>query len=262
LRPRCWWILCVEFLVLAVLGVVVPSSLAQSANFVSRSPAGGANEAPFHAYGVDWHVGVNGAGFDFASALTRRLSLRTGADLFRYSREFSTSGVPVEANVQLQSAHIDLDWFPRGGGFHVGPRMVFLNNNDFAAQSTIPSGATLTLDGQDFTGSQTDPLKGSAKVSFAPMAPGLTIGYGNLVSKKRGHWKVPVEAGFYYVGQPRLEVTFAGQACSPDDATACEDVSQDQDFQSSLSAFIAKQNHNLSYARFFPILSVGVGYAF
>jgi hypothetical protein len=73
---------------------------------------------------------------------------------------------------------------------------------------------------------------------------------------------VPVEAGFYYVGQPRLEVTFAGQACSPDEPTECEDVSQDQDFQRSLSKFIAKQNHNLSYARFFPILSVGVGYAF
>jgi hypothetical protein len=39
-------------------------------------------------------------------------------------------------------------------------------------------------------------------------------------------------------------------------------VSQDQDFQTSLAKFIARQNHNLSYARFFPILSLGVGYAF
>jgi hypothetical protein len=249
-------------MVVAFLGALVSSSLAQNANFVSRAPAGEADRATLRAYGIGWHVGVNGAGFDFASGLTSRLSLRTGVDLFRYSGKFSASGVPIDANVRLQSGHIDLDWYPRGGGFHVGPRMVFLNNNQFAAQSTIPSGETLTLDGQDFTGSASDPLHGSGKVSFTPVAPGLTVGYGNLASRKKGHWKVPVEAGFYYVGQPRLEVTFAGHACSPDDPTACQDVSQDQNFQSSLANFIARQNHNLSYARFFPILSIGVGYAF
>ena len=246
----------------AFMGALVPCSPAQSANFVSRVPAGEADRTSLKAYGIGWHVGVNGVGFDFASGLTSRLSVRTGVDLFRYSGKFSASGVPIDANVQLQSGHIDLDWYPRGGGFHVGPRMVFLNNNQFAAQSTIPSGETLTLDGQDFTGSASDPLHGSGKVSFTPVAPGLTVGYGNLASRKRGHWKVPVEAGFYYVGQPRLEVTFAGQACSPDDPTACQVVSQDQNFQSSLANFIARQNHNLSYARFFPILSIGVGYAF
>jgi len=217
---------------------------------------------PFTAYGIDTHVGVNGFGFDFASGLSSRMSFRTGLDFFGYSRQFSTSGIPVDANVRLQSGHIDLDWFPRGGRFHVGPRMVFMNNNKFSGSSTIPAGTTLTLDGEDFTGSQIDPLHGSGTISFAPVAPGMTIGFGNLASKKKGHWKVPFEAGFYYVGQPRLEVNFTGQACSPDDATACEDVTQDQDFQTSLAKFITRENHNLSYARFFPILSIGVGYAF
>jgi hypothetical protein len=257
LKTRYWWV-CVAGV--AVLGV--SGGIAQSANFVSRAPAGTAERAPLTAYGIDWHVGVNGAGFDFASGLSPRLSLRTGLDFFSYSRQFSTSGIPVDANVHLQSGHIDFDWYPRGGRFHVGPRMVFLNNNQFSGSSTIPSGTTLTLDGQDFTGSPTDPLQGSGTISFAPVAPGMTIGFGNLASKKNGHWKIPFEAGFYYVGQPRLEVNFTGQACSPDDSTACEDVSQDQDFQTSLAKFIARQNHNLSYAKFFPILSVGVGYAF
>lgn len=261
MKRRCWRIFCVEFLVV-LAGGLVSCGHAQSASFVSRAPVGGADAAPFRAYGVDWHMGVNGVGADFESALTRQLGLRTGFDFFSYARAFSTSGVPVDASVRLQSAHVDLDWYPRGGGFHVGPRMVFLNNSNFAGSSTIPAGETLTLDGQDFSGSASDPLQGSGKVSFAPIAPGLTVGYGNLLSKKRGHWKVPVEAGFYYVGQPRLQVAFAGQACSPDDATACEDVSQDQDFQSSLAKFIARQNHNLSYARFFPILSIGMGYVF
>jgi hypothetical protein len=256
-KTKYRWICLATLAILTARGMV-----AQDANFVSRTPAGTADRAPFTAYGIGWHVGVNGAGFDFATGLSPRLSFRTGADFFGYSHQFSESGVPIDANVHLQSGHVDLDWFPRGGRFHIGPRMVFLNNNSIAAQSTIPSGSTLTLDGQDFIGSATSPLHGGGVISFAPVAPGMTIGFGNLASKKKGHWKVPFEAGFYYVGQPRLEVNFTGQACSPDDPTACEDVAQDQDFQTSLTKFIARQNHNLSYARFFPILSVGVGYAF
>ena len=257
MKTRCRWVCVATVAVLTVRG-----GMAQGANFVSRTPAGAADRAPGRAYGIDWHVGVNGAGFDFASALSSRLTLRTGLDFLAYSRQFTTSGVPVDAKVHLQSGHVDLDWYPRGGRFHVGPRLVYLNNNSFAAQSTIPAGTTLTLDGQDFSGSSTDPMQGSGKITFAPIAPGMTIGFGNLASKKSGHWKFPFEAGFYYVGQPRLQVNFTGQACSPDDPTACQDVSQDSEFQTSLAKFIARQNHNLSYARFFPILSLGVGYAF
>lgn len=257
MKTRSWWVCAACVAVLAVSDLV-----AQSANFVSRAPAGTTDRVPFTAYGIDSHVGLNGFGFDFASGLSPRLSLRTGLDFFGYSRQFSTSGVPVDANVHLQSGHIDLDWYPQGGRFHLGPRMVFMNGNKFSGSSTIPTGTTLTLDGEDFTGSQTDPLHGTGAISFAPLAPGMTIGIGNLSSKKNGHWKVPFEAGFYYVGQPRLEVNFRGHACSPDDPTACEDVTKDQQFQASLAKFIARQNHNLSYAKFFPILSVGVGYAF
>ena len=253
---RYWWV-CVA--ALAVL--TAPRVVAQDTSFVARTPVGTTGRTRV-AYGLGWHVGVNGAGFDFVSGLSSHLNLRTGLDFFDYSRQFSTSGVPVNANVHLQSGHVDFDWYPRGGRFHLGPRVVFLNNNRFAAQGTVPAGTALTLDGQDFVGSQSNPLEGSGKVSFTPMAPGMTIGFGNLASKKRGHWRLPVEAGFYYVGQPRLEVSFTGQACSPDDPSACQDVSQDPDFQASLAKFIARQNHNLSYARFLPILSVGLGYAF
>ena len=34
------------------------------------------------------------------------------------------------------------------------------------------------------------------------------------------------------------------------------------DFQQGLDSFIARNNHNLSYAQFIPILNFGVGYRF
>jgi hypothetical protein len=78
------------------------------------------------------------------------------------------------------------------------------------------------------------------------------------------HLTFPVEAGFYYVGQPGLKVFFTGSACDPTQplATGCESVDQDSGFQQSLAAFVAHTNHNLSYVSYFPILSFGVGYAF
>jgi len=42
----------------------------------------------------------------------------------------------------------------------------------------------------------------------------------------------------------------------------CQSVSQDAGFQQNLAAFITRNNNNLSYASFFPIFSVGFGYAF
>jgi len=70
--------------------------------------------------------------------------------------------------------------------------------------------------------------------------------------------------GFYYVGQPRLQVAFTGSACDLHHSTsiACESVDQDSGFQNNLAAFKARNDQNLSYASFFPIFSVGFGYRF
>jgi hypothetical protein len=39
-------------------------------------------------------------------------------------------------------------------------------------------------------------------------------------------------------------------------------VGEDPAFQQDLAAFIARTRNNLSYASYFPIVSMGVGYAF
>jgi hypothetical protein len=70
--------------------------------------------------------------------------------------------------------------------------------------------------------------------------------------------------GFYYGGQPHLQVAFLGSACDPNypPSVGCESVDQDPGFQQNLAAFKARNDHNLSYASFIPIFSVGFGYRF
>jgi hypothetical protein len=132
------------------------------------------------------------------------------------------------------------------------------------ATALVPPGSTITLNGQDCISSFTDPLHGAGSVDFRKASPGFTLGTGNVVSRTRSHLSIPLEIGFYYVGQPGLKVNFTGSACDPTlpAAIACESVDQDPGFQQNLAAFIARNKRNLSYASLFPIFSVGFGYAF
>jgi hypothetical protein len=219
---------------------------------------------PFSRAGIAWRAGINGIGFDLATPIARKLNFRTGADFFSYSFSFQEEGADINAAFRLRSGHASLDWFPFGGRFRLSPLMVFANSNQVRATALIPSGSSLSLNGEDYISSYTDPLHGSGLVTFRKVSPGLSLGFGNMVPRTRSHISFPVEAGFYYVGQPNLKIDFAGSACDPHYPAeiGCQPVMQDPGFQHDLASFITRNNHNLSYASFFPIFSAGFSYSF
>jgi hypothetical protein len=237
------------------------------AAFVRLPPSGTVVPKPFRPFsrvGIASRVGLGGAGFDIATPLSKKFNVRAGSDFFSYSTSFQEEGANVGINLQMRSGHASLDWFPFGGRFRLSPQMVFANNNRVQATALIPSGSTVTLNGQDYISSFSDPLHGSGLVDFRKVSPGLTFGFGNIIPRTRSRFSIPVEIGSYYVGQPGLKANFSGSACDPSQSPAigCQSVTNDAGFQKNLAAFIARNNNNLSYASFFPILSVGFGYAF
>lgn len=209
------------------------------------------------------HVGIDGIGFDVAMPVARKLNVRAGMDLFSYSFGFREEGADINAAFRLRSSHAALDWFPFGGRFRISPLMGFANNNQVHATALIPVGSSWSLNGQDYISSYADPLHGSGSVTFRKVSPGLSLGFGNMIPRTRSRVSFPVEAGFYYVGQPSLKIDFSGSACDPQypASTGCQPVMQDPGFQKDLAAFIARNNHNLSYASFFPVFSVGFSYS-
>jgi hypothetical protein len=219
---------------------------------------------PFSRIGFSSRFGIGGGGFDVATPLATRFNLRAGSDFFSYSDTFAEEGANVDVKLHLRSGHASLDWFPFGGRFRLSPLMVFGNNTQVRGTALIPSGSTVTLSGTDYISSLTDPLHGSGSVGFRKVSPGLSLGFGNIIPRTRSHFSVPIEAGFYYVGQPTLKVAFTGSACDPTQPAAigCESVNTDAGFQQSLSQFVARNNNNLSYASFLPILSIGFGFTF
>jgi hypothetical protein len=126
----------------------------------------------------------------------------------------------------------------------------------------------MDMNGSNYVSSNSDPLRGSATVDFRRVAPGVTLGFGNLVPRStlthRPHFSFPSEVGFYYVGQPTLKVGFSGSACIPGypQSIGCESASHNAEFLQSVAAFQARNERNLRYASFFPVFSAGIGYAF
>jgi hypothetical protein len=227
------------------------------------SPAMPRSVRPFSRMGIAMHAGLGGIGFDVATAVARKFNLRAGSEFFRYSTTSVDQGADIAISLRMQSGHASLDWFPFGGSFRLSPLIVFSNNNRVRATALVPPGSTITLNGQDYISSASDPLHGAGSIDFRKTSPGFTLGFGNIVPRS-GHFSFPVEAGFYYVGQPDLKVTFTGSACDPTQpaAVGCESVNDDGGFQQSLAAFTARNKHNLSYASFFPVFSFGFGYSF
>jgi hypothetical protein len=227
---------------------------------VPATPAKQHNRVPF---AVAAHLGINGVGFDVAAPLAPKLNVRAGMDMFSYSFGFQEEGADINAAFRLRSGHAAVDWFPFRGKFRISPLVQFANNNQVRATALIPAGSSLSLNGQDYISSYTDPLHGSGTVGFRKVSPGLSLGFGNMIPRTRSRVSFPVEAGFYYVGQPSLKVDFSGSACDPQypASVGCQPVMQDPGFQKDLASFIARNNHNLSYASFFPIFSVGFSYS-
>ncbi len=219
---------------------------------------------PFSGFGLATRVGIAGAGFDVATPLAMRFNLRTGVDFFRYATAFQEEGANVGINLRLRTGHAALDWFPFGGHFRLSPLVVLGDNNRIMATAIIPSGSTVTLNGQDYISSYSDPMHGSGRIDFRKVSPGMSFGFGNFIPRDGSHFSIPVEMGFYYVGQPKLQVAFTGSACDPNfpSSIGCESVAGDAGFQQNLAAFKARNDHNLSYASFYPIFSVGFGYRF
>lgn len=235
--------------------------------FVALAPSGIVRPRtihPFSTVGLDWHTGIGGAGFDVATPLSETINLRAGADFFSYATSLQEQGANVTADLRLRSGHASLDWFPLGGRFRLSPLVVFANSSRIQATATVPSGSTVTMNGQDYISSSTDPLHGSGLIDFPKVSPGFSLGFGNIVPRTNNHFSMPIEAGFYYVGQPHLTVGFSGSACDPSQpaAVGCQPVAQDLGFQHDLAAFVARNNNNLSYASFLPIFSVGFAYKF
>ena len=119
------------------------------------------------------------------------------------------------------------------------------------------------MNNQDYTSSPTDPLIAtfsSQNNRFGNrVAPSITAGFGNLIPRSGRHWSVPFEIGMQYISAPKIGLALTGTGCSTD---GCQSVNTDAGTQANVQGQQNIINGDIYNLRFYPIVSVGVGYKF
>ena len=215
-------------------------------------------------FGILASIGTAGAGIQLGIPVVPHVAVRIGGDYIRYTGTYQYEAANVASALQLGNGRATLDYFPWAHRrFHISPTLIFANQTHVAADVTVAPNTNFDLGGQTFYGSATDPLHGTGRIDLRKTSPGITVGFGNI-THGRGHWTFPVEMGAYYNDTPKLQINFTGTACvanEPPELT-CQRVQDNAEFESSLNNFRARQEHNLTYAKFIPIFNFGVGYRF
>jgi hypothetical protein len=234
-----------------------PTTVQRQTKFTSKI-----STKPFAHWAVGVQVGTLGPGLEVAATLSRRANLRVDGYFMNYSRSFNVDGINYDASMQLRHARASLDYYPFGG-FRLSGGVAAYNKFNIGATATVPAGQTVSLDGATYYSSATDPLHGSANLSYPDKYAGVaTIGFGNPIPRNGRRWSFPTEIGVIFTTEPNFVLNMAGSACATSDPTTCLPVTSYPGFQTSLTNERNKINRDLQWFKFYPIFSTGFSFRF
>lgn len=200
-----------------------------------------------------------GYGVEVATPVAPSMNLRVGGNLFNYGYTFGVDGVNYNAQILFHSGQVNLDWYPFHGSFHVGPAAIYFNNQ-VNALLNVPAGKSFELGNSAFTNSISDPVHGSAAITYGrSIAPALVAGFGNILPRSGRHFSVPVEFGAAYTGVAQIKLKLQGTACQ---SGACFNMATNPDYQYSLLQQQNDMNETLKKFQVYPIVSTGISYRF
>jgi hypothetical protein len=259
-----------HWMMAGALLVSAGAAFSQSAPIKTRGGAGQSpltvGVEPFSSIAVAVKVGSAGIGIDLATPVASKLNLRVGASFFSYNPNLVVDGINIVGNINLRSVSENFDFFPFGNAFRVSPGITFYNGNHITATALVAGGQNFTLDDFNFISSPADPVHGTFDMSFGhQLAPSLTIGFGNMIPRKGGHWSFPFEIGGEYIGQkPRIALALGGSACMFSTAPGfCQPITSTPQLVQDVQGEQALLNGDIpTQLRFFPIVSTGVSYRF
>jgi hypothetical protein len=210
--------------------------------------------------GIGLKVSPLGAGIEAAVPLAAKFNVRGGVNVFQYNRNFVNDGIHYSGQLHFRSAEAHLDWFPIGG-FHVSPGVLFYNGNRLTANAAVPGGQIFTLSGTQYQSDPANPVGGNGKLDFVKISPSIMVGLGNLVPRNGRHYSFLFEVGGAYQGSARVALNLTGNVCDPTTGLICIPTS-DPTVQANIQAQQHKIQNDVNPYRFFPVISMGVGFNF
>jgi hypothetical protein len=206
-----------------------------------------------------WGVGLRAQastlglfGVDAGYMFSDRFHARLGFDAGGFGYNTTNSGVDYDANASLSNIHLLGDYFPFGGGLRLTGGLIFQNNR-LTGNAKTSSNGTVTLDGQTYTlGAAGQVSNIAAEASYSSgVAPYLGIGYGTPISPGLSF---NAELGFMFPGSPSVRLTPTVSPLVPQ-ATADQIIQQTRQQE-------ATTNRDIAGFTVYPVLSIGLSYAF
>ncbi len=210
--------------------------------------------------GIGVKVSTLGAGIEAALPVFAKVNLRGGINIFQYDRTFTQDGIHYTGQLHFRSGEAHFDWYPFGG-FHVSPGVMFYNGNQLTANASVPGGQTFTLSGTTYESDPAMPVVGTGKLDFVKVSPTIMVGLGNLIPRSGRHYSFLFEVGGAYQGSARVALNLAGNVCDTT-GTFCRSVASDSTVQANVLAQQQKIRNDVNPYRFFPVVSLGVGFNF
>jgi hypothetical protein len=189
-------------------------------------------------------VSTLGFGIDAAYPVTESIDARIGLNTFSYNVNKNSNGTNYAGKLNLGSLAALADWHPMGGSFRVSGGLMY-NNNKFS-MTAVPTAAGVTVGGTTYTAAQAGTV--SAAVDFAKVVPYLGIGWGSAA--KDSGFSFASDIGIMFQGTARSSVTSTGSLAGTAQG------------QASLAQANADLNNSLKNFRYYPVVSIGLGYTF
>lgn len=216
----------------------------------------------FGHVGAAVKVSLLGVGGEVAVSVTHRSNVRAGFNMISYSRGFDKDGISYAGKLDFKTFEAHYDIFPFAKSFHISPGVLVYAGDPITATATVPAGQPFSLGNVSYSSDPSNPITGTGKIDFNRAAPIITVGWGNLVSRKEGaHFVVPFEMGVAFQGSPKASLALAGNVCdSP--GVNCRSAATDSTVQSNVISEQSKVNSSMSFFKAYPIISLGFGYKF
>lgn len=246
-------------------GSLKPSKTAKDAKKVKKAVKA---PKPFSRLALGGGVSMMGVNMQAAVNANRYINLRGTGNYFNYTvNNIDENGFDITGKLNYASGGASVDFYPfPNHGFRLSPGALFYNENNVAADVTAAGGTSFTLNDVTYYSSATQPVKGTGSVGLHTNNPTFTMttGWGNMISRKGGHWSFPFELGVAMIGAPTVDLKLtSGQVCAnPAGTLGCVDVLGNTELDTDLKAQIAKYKNDLDPFRFYPIVSFGVSYNF
>ena len=237
----------------------------------------GESPAPFSRLAISGGIGSMGINMQAAVNANRYFNIRGTGNYFSYSvsnitidNNNGSNGISVGGNLTFATAGAALDIYPfPNHGFRLSPGAVFYNQNAVTATGIAAAGTSFTFGSQKYYSDTVNPLNITAALGLNKnkTAFSMTTGWGNLISRKGGHWSFPLEIGAVFTGSPTLALNPTGNACltAVDAATngpSCVNMATNSTAQANVAAEVAKYQKDLNVLPVYPIFSFGIGYNF